>query len=96
MKKRTTHYFASGLKFGCFQCPTIMCSFRMYQSPGGTPPEDSIANITISSGYRRQHVRFLTTFLPKNYPPSYNFGPRAAVCGGATFGCAFFSLGGST
>ena len=23
MKKRTTHYFASGLKFGCFQCPTI-------------------------------------------------------------------------
>lgn len=39
--------------------------------------------------------RFLTTFLPKNYPPSYNFGPRAGLRG-ATFGCAFFSLGGST
>ena len=27
--------------------------------------------------------------------PSYNFGPRAGLRG-ATFGCAFFSLGGST
>lgn len=63
--------------------------------PAASPPEDSIANITISSGYRRQYVRFLTTFLPKNYLPSYNFGPRAGLRG-ATFGCAFFSPGGST
>ena len=36
-------------------------------------------------------MRFLTTFLPKNYPPSYNFGPRAGLRG-ATFGCAVSPL----
>ena len=41
------------------------------------------------------HQPQVLVLLPKNYPPSYNFGPRAGLRG-ATFGCAFFSLGGST
>ena len=64
--------------------------------PGGTPAggfDLQIINdfIRVSATTRA----ILTTFLPKNYPPSYNFGPRAGLRG-ATFGCAFFSLGGST